>query len=310
MQKVLKNFIALAIFGTLIFVTRVPLKNQYLQLSNQIFPCKNSISYTIGTFDERFGITKEDFLAATKQAEEIWEKPIGKNLFMEKTNGTIKINLIYDYRQLATEKLQILSLSVDDSKSSYESVKARFTALSEQYLKDKTVFTSKVASLKSHQDSYNKEVAYWNDQGGAPEAQFDVLELEMQAIKTEIVSINQLQNSLNTEVKNINVLVGTLNRLARELNLGVAKFNEIGVSRGEEFEEGFYTSGPEGQSIDIYQYDSKSKLIRVLAHEFGHALKLEHIDNSKAIMYRLNQETNEILTVDDLSALKIHCGIK
>jgi predicted Zn-dependent protease len=48
----------------------------------------------------------------------------------------------------------------------------------------------------------------------------------------------------------------------------------------------------------------------VLAHELGHALGLDHNEDSKAIMYRLNNGINEKLTNTDLVALKALCGIK
>src|SRR3989344_4306396 len=310
MQKIFKNFTALIIVGALIFVFREELQNIFFQLRGRFLPCGSPISYSIGIFDERFGISRKNFLADTKQAEEIWEKPIEKDLFMEKANGSLKINLIYDYRQDVTEKLKILGISADDSRASYELVKARYVVLSEQYLKDRNIFESKVAAMESHQDAYNKKVAYWNARRGAPKVEYNALQLERESIQAEIASINQLQKDLSAEVENINALVSTLNRLAEELNIDVARFNEVGASRGEEFEEGLYKSGPKGRSIDIYQYDSKNKLIRVLAHEFGHALELEHISNPKAIMYKLNEGTNEKLTADDLSALKIRCGIK
>ena len=310
MQKILKNFIVLIIIGALIFIFRNQLQNNFFQLRDRLFPCENPMSYSIGEFDKRFGISRENFLAYTKQAEEIWEKPINRDLFVEHASGNLKINLIYDYRQNVTEKLETLGISVDDSRASYDLVKTRYMALGEQYLKDKEIFASKLAELKIRQDAYNREVSYWNSRGGAPKAEFEALQIEKQNIQNEILSVNQLQNSLNVEVENINALVATLNHLVVELNIDVAKFNEVGATRGEEFEEGLYKSGPEGRSIDIYQYDSKNKLIRVLAHEFGHALDLEHINNPKAIMYKLNQGTNEKLTADDLSALKIRCGIK
>lgn len=309
MQNVIKNIVALIVFGAIIFVFRERIENQFLQARDHYFPCKNPISYSIDNFDERFGLSKADFLLVIKQAEEIWEKPIGRDLFVEKTNGNLKINLIYDYRQNVTEKLKVLDVAVDDSKSSYDVVNARYIALHKEYLNNKNIFNARVTALKIRQDAYSKQVAYWNNNRGAPKEEFDALQLEKQNIQNELQAVNKLQERLNAEIENINALVATLNRLVKDLNLDVARFNEVGASRGEEFEEALYKSSAEGQSIDIYQYDSKSKLVRVMAHEFGHALGLDHLENPKAIMYKLNEGTNESLTEDDLSALKAHCGI-
>ena len=46
-----------------------------------------------------------------------------------------------------------------------------------------------------------------------------------------------------------------------------------------------------------------------ILHEFGHALGLEHLENSKAVMYRLNNGVNEKLTIDDILALKKRCNL-
>src|SRR3989344_128273 len=136
MQKILKNILPLIILGVFVFIFKDKLFTQFLQLRDQFFPCRSPITYTIGIFDDRFGISRADFLATTKQVEEIWEKPIKRNLFEAETTGRLKINLLYDYRQDATEKLQVLDLSVDKSQSSYDLIEARYTTRRKQYLAD------------------------------------------------------------------------------------------------------------------------------------------------------------------------------
>ena len=50
-------------------------------------PCKNPISYSLVAFDERFGISRDYFINALKEAESIWEKPIEKDLFVYQENS-------------------------------------------------------------------------------------------------------------------------------------------------------------------------------------------------------------------------------
>lgn len=314
MKKVLKiilNFILiLAIVGGFVFVGRESLQNLWKQWQSQYYPCSQPIRYTLGTFDKKFGLSEADFLSAVVVAEQVWEKPVGKDLFAFADGGPLKINLIYDIRQEATVKLQNLDLSVRDDKASYNAIKAKYQALQAQYLKDKAMIDAKIAAFEIMQHKYEAEVKSWNARGGASKEAYARLEADRVALNAAMADIQQAQDALNVKVDNLNAMVVVLNRLATSLNITADTYNQIGGQLGGEFEEGTYQSGPEGERIDIYQFDNRAKLIRVLAHELGHALGLEHVEDAKAIMYRLNNGINEKLTESDLASVKTHCQIK
>ena len=307
-MKIFKIFLVVILAGALLYVFRVPIFIFSARVQSQILPCRQPIPYSIGSFDAKFGISEENFLSAAKEAEDIWEKPFGKDFFAFTPNGYLKIHLIYDYRQEATNKLGSLGLSVENTKSSYDNLKVNYDELDASYKRDKALYESRFQDFKTDRASYETEVDMWNKRGGAPKDVYDRLRASRESLDRELDALNQLRASLNISIENLNALATTLNRVAASLNLNVARYNEVGQSRGDEFEEGIYSRSLTEEKIDIYEYSTQSELIRVLAHELGHALGLPHVEDADSIMYRLNESSNEKLTADDLAALKIRCS--
>ena len=274
------------------------------------FPCKSPIEYSVGTFDTRFGVSKADFLSAMKDAEAIWEKPIGKDLFSYTTNGALKVNLIYDTRQETTKQLQTMGIVVKNDKASYDEVKAKYQTILSQYNQEKVDFSTRVSAYESRKSAYETAVSQANRKGGADKATYTRLNAERDYLQQESLALQTLQSKLNTDADNVNALVNALNDLAKSLNIKVQDYNNIGDNLQGEFDEGLYKSSANGEEIDIYQFENRTKLVRVLAHELGHALGLDHNEDPKAIMYRLNNGVNEKLTNTDLVLLKSLCGLK
>ena len=115
-------------------------------------PCQEPITYRLGKVDERFNLPREEFRTDVNMAAAMWGKPFYRDLFREAPDdGAIEINLLYDYRQEATDRLKKLNYKIDGSRSSYEELKFRLENLRAEY-------DQKKAGLNSDFNTYNAKV--------------------------------------------------------------------------------------------------------------------------------------------------------
>jgi len=286
------------------------LGTSYLVTRFFISPCQKPITYSIGEIDPRFNLSRDDVIKALSQAEAIWEKPTGQNLFAYSETGKLKISLVYDSRQESTVKLQQLGISINEDQKTYDSLKVQYNSLLTDYNAQKQSLNNLISSYNSAKAEYDNQVNYWNKKGGAPKKEFDQLNEEKNHLVGLVSQIQSLQTDLNKMVDTINATANVLNRLAAALNLNVNKYNNIGLGQETEFQEGVYKKDLSGEQIVVYQFDSYTKFVRVLSHEFGHALGLKHFNNPEAIMYAVNQSNNLNLSAPEISAVKEMCHVQ
>src|SRR3989344_1561337 len=317
MKSFVKNICILLIVGAIAYPYRATITERaqvlWANLENRFFPtapCTEPISYTVGTFDTKFGISPKYFQGALADAEAVWEKPMNKNLFQYTTDDgsdVLTVNLVYDYRQQTTTKLNSLGVVVDQKRASYDELRTKFETLKTQYESAKNAFNRDVDAFNSKQAVYEAEVNSWNKKGGAPEGEYKHLEDKRRELQAESKALQARQAKLNDMANVVNATVADLNRIAATLNISAEKYNATNDARGESFEEGVYSTDGFHKEINIYEFSNREKLVRVLGHELGHALGLEHVPDAKAIMYEKNQATSLTATKADLDALKKIC---
>jgi hypothetical protein len=271
-------------------------------------PCREPITYRIGKVDERFGLSRQEFTLAVKMAAAMWSKPFSRELFLQDADGVIEINLIYDYRQEASDKLKKLNFKIDNTKASYEDLKVRLHNLQTEYNQKNALLAADSNAYNLRINRFNADVEYWNKNGGVSENIHKKLTQE----KDELYSLSEnfkiQQADLRRLADTINSMVVVINEIATNINLDVVNYHDTGDKLGREFNEGYYEYKNGKETITIYQFDNDYLLVRVLAHEFGHALRLNHSTDSHAVMYRLVQSDLIELSPDDIAALKSRCG--
>ncbi len=305
---VLFLIVVLGVAGYLAFTHREAVMQATRQIEAKFVPCRSPITYSLGAIDTRFGISREALVANLKEAEAIWEKPSSKDLFeYRREGGDLVVNLVYDYRQQASDKIASVGIQIDKSRASFDALKAQYNSLSSRIATEKIALESSSAAYDSRQRAYNAEVAKWNRQGGAPPTEYDHLQAEKTALSADAQRLKAMESKVNADIDTLNAMRTSLNQLITRLNLNVEKYNQAGAAGGE-FEEGLYVSTAGAQRIDIYEYSNHAELVRVLAHELGHALGLDHVADAEAIMYKVNQGKKLALTKDDITELNAVCS--
>jgi hypothetical protein len=290
--------------------TKLPLLVENIKQVIHPKPCTQPIKYAIGGIDERFNVSQSKIEDDLKAAASLWNGALGRDLLVYSTTSpNITINLIYDYRQQATSQLQKLGITIKGDRATYDALKSKYDTLHASYLVEKNSLQNAISTYNVHKAAYEEQVKYWNDQGGAPPAEYEKMKNILDQLNAEGDRVKEQQLLFNDLVNTINNTVNVLNHLASTLNLHVSNYNRIGSTTGEEFNEGEYVEDQNGRHIDIYQFNNNGQLIRVFEHEFGHSIGLEHVDDPKAIMYHLNESTNDTLTVADLAELQRVCSL-
>lgn len=267
-------------------------------------PCASPIAYRIGSFDERFDISREHLLAEAAQATALWNQAAGKPLFVYDPEAKLSLDLVYDERQETTEQQKAFDRTIDSGRETADAVQAQYKSLQAQYESRAAAYEKEVSAFEAEAAAYSQAVRSANARGGADGGEYESLQRTRQELETEQRRLETERQEVNRLASEVNSLIVQYNSLAKSINETVKAYNS---TIGEEFDEGTYD--PTTKQISIYEFGNDHELLRVLAHEFGHALGLGHTDEEESIMYRSNVGESEGLGPADIAALRSLCKI-
>ncbi len=269
--------------------------------------CKYPVAYRIGNIDSRFGTTAEEVKRIAAKAEALWEVPLGIDLFVYDENAKFPIHFVFDERQENAEREAELREDLAAKEGMSETVGSQYEKLIAEFRTLKKQYESRVLAYEASLKVYNKKVNEWNDKGGAPQEIIDELYAEESVLEKEYAKLDTMSDSINGLVVELNKIGARGNSLVADYNTVVETYNEE-FSEASEFTQGDYT----GESIHIYQFDSEDELTVVLAHEFGHALSIDHVPNESSVMYHFmdKQNVDKGITAEDTLAFTSICEKK
>ena len=299
--------ISLSLAGYQWYTHRDQLLTTARLVRTKAFPCSTPITYSIGAIDLRYNISKEELAGDLKEAEAFWEGPAHRNFFdFKASSGDVTVSMVYDRRQEAMDTLKAMGMKTDQSLASYNSLKASYEALVAKVEPERAALDARLAAYKSKEAAYNAKVKMWNKRGNVSQPEFWRLKAAKSELAQQFADLKSSERGVNSDIDTLNALATTLNQLIVELNLNVEQYNREGSSIGS-FEEGLYKVNKGIRSIDLYKYSDHNQLVRLLAHEMGHALGLEHVADPLALMYPVNKGDSLAIGTADIAELNRAC---
>lgn len=262
-------------------------------------PLDTRLRYRIAEVDPRFKLSIEQVKTISQQATQIWKDGTGQDYFVYDPHAQLAIHLIYDERQMESEQRREHLNQLESNQQHWVEKKRQLDQIEQEILSSKHLLDLKQQQLNQQIQHYNQEqqTARQHPSSFANPEYFQQrqrdLEQNVQTLQQEIAQYNQRIMQLNQQVDE-------LNALDQQLNASVSQYKQR--FKPHLFHKGLFN----GKQILIYEFESTDDLRLTIAHEFGHALGLQHADDPQALMHPImkDQDTAHFrLTQADLSLL-------
>lgn len=277
---------------------------QWYQTTKYI--CPVPINYRLGVIDDSFSLSEAEAKEYIAQAANVWEGVSEQDLFVYNDEAAFTINFVFDERQEAANQQTADRERLDSISSQNEQFRTQIADLQSRYESRNADFLNAKNQYDEQLLSYNDAVRQANDRGGATPAAFTALEKERVSLQEQSNQLQAEASALNQLAQQLNDLSTEGNRLIETYNQEVRAYNAL-YGEAHEFTQGDYQGG----EINVYKFSNEFELTTVLAHEFGHALGIDHVEQPGALMYYLlDDELDQVpvLSEADIAAYQTECA--
>ncbi|SEM29502.1 matrixin family metalloprotease [Acinetobacter sp. DSM 11652] len=294
------SFLCVAYFAVQRFIH--PQLNHNSILDRLQHPIDQRLRYRIGFIDPRFQLDTVALRQITQEAANIWENQTQQKYFVYDPNARLTINLIFDERQNESNYRKHTLKQFENSKSLADQMRLQLEQESQQLEFLKQQIEQQQHNYSNDLDQHNNFVHHINGLNTS------ITDSQLQQINNSKTRLTQQKLGIESNIERFNILRTELNDKVEKFNQSqhqqrkaINEFNQ--VFQAKMFHKGEFN----GREINIYEFQSIDELRITLAHEFGHALGLQHTNDPNALMYPILEKqnfSNFKLTTADLELLK------
>lgn len=261
-------------------------------------PCAVPMRWRIAAVDPRLSLTPSEARAATAEAIALWERATGRSLFLldslevsSDASEAYPIRFVRDEGQAGPEELRRIEAEYGAAEGELVAWQRELEARVEALSAEQAGHRETADAFGRRLDRHNETVLRWRERGGAPAEVIPELrgterELERERLRLEEerLRLEALREELMADDAHLRVLVERHQARGDSLRRAYPLSRmEAGVYR-EGMQAGEGGGSALSREIRIHRFEGRNDLVRVLAHELGHALGLPHLSAAEALM--------------------------
>lgn len=275
--------------------------------------CEVPVTLHLASVDPRFRLEREAVQAALDAAVSMWDEQTPERLFRQREGEGMPVRLVFDERQAGAQ-------TRDRARAELERLQRRIAEREERLDHRHSALAADAAGYQRHledvqarQRDYERAVAAWN--AGRMEhsaGNRERLERQRRALDSARTDLEQRRRTLERRRDELNREIRELEGEIDAFNARVAELNREVTALGA-FDMALYEQQGARRSISVFKASDADELRLTLAHELGHALGIEHVDDPAAVMHAILGEANagrRDLSDADRRALAAACGVE
>ena len=306
----MKTVIRLAFYSLLLYACYVLLSamlsggsklpkalQEHADAAMQQYLCQLPISWRIGELDPAFSLTLDEAEQTAHNAAMQWNKALGFEVFRYDSIDGFPINFSYDERQQQLLQQALLQRNIARYDQNIDERLARLNV-------DNTRLRAQQQTFEQQNREFAADVATFEQKARQAGSNRDNLLQEQQQLQLRQQQLTQQADALNAEQA----------RLAREqryLNDTVADRNALLPQQDTPAtapEVGLMEIQGKARTMTIFAYKTLNDLQLTMAHEFGHAIGVNHTEGVTDVMHFAITNQQHQLTENDIQAAKMQCG--